>query len=60
MQLGRRHHLTCGIILNTLDALERPELVRLRHDIATRVFHICPLHLFFPRPLPTAACCGRT
>lgn len=71
MQLGRRQNVTCkllerivtamkastGAILNTLDALERRELVKLRHDLATRVFDIGPLHLFLPQ---RAVCCGRT
>lgn len=62
MQLGRRHDLTCkllervvgavkassGIILNTFDALERPELAKLRRDLDMPVFDIGPLHLFSP------------
>uniref|UniRef100_A0A453MBK6 2,4-dihydroxy-7-methoxy-2H-1,4-benzoxazin-3(4H)-one 2-D-glucosyltransferase n=1 Tax=Aegilops tauschii subsp. strangulata TaxID=200361 RepID=A0A453MBK6_AEGTS len=62
MQLGKRHDLTCkllervveavkassGIILNTFDALERRELVKLRRDLDMPVFDIGPLHLFSP------------
>ncbi|KAI4986201.1 hypothetical protein ZWY2020_018831 [Hordeum vulgare] len=61
MQLGRHHDLTqaagarrgavkasSGIILNTFDALERPELAKLRRDLDMPVFDIGLLHLFSP------------
>lgn len=61
MHIGRAgHDLACemlaravaavkassGIILNTFDALERPELDKLRRDLAVPVFDIGPLHKF--------------
>ena len=62
MQLDRRHDVTCkllervvaavkestGIVHNTVDALERRQLVKPRKDFTTRVFHIGPVHQFFP------------
>jgi hypothetical protein len=37
-----------GLVLNTFDALERPELEGLRRDLAVPVFDIGPLHKFAP------------
>uniref|UniRef100_A0A0E0KKX2 Uncharacterized protein n=1 Tax=Oryza punctata TaxID=4537 RepID=A0A0E0KKX2_ORYPU len=40
--------LSSGLILNTFDALEAPELAKLRRDLAVPVFDIGPLHKFSP------------
>uniref|UniRef100_A0A0D9ZF59 Glycosyltransferase n=1 Tax=Oryza glumipatula TaxID=40148 RepID=A0A0D9ZF59_9ORYZ len=40
--------LSSGLILNTFDALEAPELAKLRRDLAVPVFDIGPLHRFSP------------
>uniref|UniRef100_J3LUB6 UDP-glycosyltransferases domain-containing protein n=1 Tax=Oryza brachyantha TaxID=4533 RepID=J3LUB6_ORYBR len=40
--------LSSGLILNTFDAIEAPELAKLRRDLAVPVFDIGPLHKFSP------------